>query len=60
MDIRIGNAAEYDNLGEGFVIEKRFGDHYAIPAWDEMGLADFGKVFATEAEAQQAIDDNSY
>lgn len=60
-DIRVCDAREYD-MPCGFVVEqKRYWgglseETWAIPDWEEMGMADLCGPFKTRAEAQRAID----
>jgi hypothetical protein len=54
-DIQIGDAAEYDGLGEGFVVEE-YGVHgWAIPDWVERSQPHLEGVFSSRAAAEAAI-----
>lgn len=58
-NIRVEEAREYGHQS-GFVVEQ-FGywnqsePFWAIPAWEERGLADLAGVFSTREEAEAAI-----
>ena len=54
-DVQIGNAADYDDIGTGFVIEEFGGDYWAIPDWTERSLPHLEGVFLTMESAQAAL-----
>ncbi len=54
-DVQIGDASEYDGLGEGFVIEEFDGDYWEIPDWAERGKPHLEGVFRARAEAEAAL-----
>lgn len=59
-NLRIVSGAEYNK--PGFVIESLcwqigLDPVYAIPAWEEMGLADLCGPFSTREQALAAIDE---
>lgn len=63
ISIRVCPASDYE-MGEGFVVEQRryWGigsseERWAIPAWDEIGLAHLDGVFATRAAAEAAVEE---
>lgn len=54
-DVQIGDSAEYDDLGAGFVIEEFGGDYWAIPDWVERSQPHLEGVFSTRAAAEAAL-----
>lgn len=54
-DIQIGDAAEYADLGEGFVIEEYGAHGWAIPDWVERSQPHLEGVFSTRAAAEAAL-----
>jgi hypothetical protein len=52
---RVVSLLEYGHK-HGFGIERPWRDTYAIPAWEEMGLADLCGPFATATAAQTALE----
>lgn len=56
-DLRVCDYASYGHGDTGFIVEEYRGDgRWVLPAWDEQGHGDLEGPFATEAEAQQALD----
>ncbi len=54
-DIR-ANDTDYGDV----VVEMYYGDHWAVPAWEEWGSADLAGPFATKANADRAVRNHPY
>lgn len=64
-DLQVCARSEYDPGEPGFIIEQlgywNYGDQptWAIPAWEEMGLAHFGRTYPTREAAEAIINGGS-